>query len=136
MESAEHRILVIDDDPDIHEAVKMILEPQGFKVSCCLTGPSGMAALRAQAPDLLLLDIMLASPAEGFHLAYEIRQDQRLKELPIIVLSAIGKTMGINYAKEIGSEFLPVDRFLEKPFDAIELREAVQSVLNRERATP
>jgi len=134
MESTGQNILLIDDDPYMHEAVKMILEPEGFLVNCCLTGPDGLAAIRKQAPDLLLLDIMLASPSEGFHLAYEIRKDDRSTHIPIIVLSAVGKTMGMSFAKEVGTDYLPVERFLEKPFEASELREAVQQVLAKKGA--
>lgn len=134
MDATGQNILLIDDDPYMHEAVKMILEPEGFHVSCCLTGSDGLDALRKQPPDLLLLDIMLASPSEGFHLAYEIRKDDRSKHIPIIVLSAVGKTMGMSFAKDVGTDYLPVERFMEKPFDAAELREAVHQVLAKKGA--
>jgi DNA-binding response OmpR family regulator len=79
---------------------------------------------------------MLATPSEGFHLAYELRKDDRLKHVPIIILSAIGQATGMNYAREVGSDYLPVDRFLEKPFDARTLREAVSQVLHSQGARP
>lgn len=122
-------ILLIDDDADIHEAVKMILEPGGYKIECALTGPAGLEAARRRKPDLILLDIMLDSPSEGFHLAYELKKDDVLKTVPIIIISSIGKTMGMDYAKELGSEYVPVNMFLDKPFDAATLRGAVQKAL-------
>lgn len=126
--SAAH-VLLIDDDPCIHDAVRMILEPEGYRVTACRTGPEGLAAAEANPPDVVLLDIMLTTPTEGFHLAYQMRKQECLHDVPIIVLSAIGQTMGISISKEAGSEYLPVERFIEKPFDAATLRGAVQAAL-------
>jgi CheY-like chemotaxis protein len=129
MSSGGKHILLIDDDPDMHEAIKLTLESEGYRVTCCLTGPEGMEALRRIKPDLVLLDIMLASPSEGFHLAYEIKKEPALKGIPIIMISAIGKKMGIDYSKEVGSDYIQAEIFLEKPFEAHTLRQAVQRLL-------
>ena len=122
-------ILLIDDDPDFHDAVKAILEADGYRVRCCLTGPDGMEALRADPPDLLLLDIMLSSPTEGFHLAYQIRADEHLSRVPIVMISSIGEKTGMDFAKELGSDYIKADQFIEKPFDAAALRDMVRKVL-------
>ncbi|MCG3126350.1 MAG: Transcriptional regulatory protein CseB [Phycisphaerae bacterium] len=134
MNSPAARILLIDDDPLVHDAVKMILEPEGYQVEGCLTGPAGLEALRARRPDVLLLDIMLAKPSEGFHLVYKLKEYPELREIPIIVLSAIRQSYGFDFAQEVGSEFLPVQRFLEKPIDAATLREAVRQALSEHEA--
>lgn len=126
--AGEH-ILVIDDDPDIHRAMNLMLQPAGYRVTCCSTGPEGLAALEADRPDLLLLDIMLASPSEGCHLAYQLRSDDSLKSIPIIMISAIRQTMGLDFAKELGTDYLPVDRFLEKPLTAAVVLAAVRETL-------
>jgi DNA-binding response OmpR family regulator len=126
---ANQRIVIIDDDPDVREALTMILEPAGYALNCCSTGPEGMAAIRANPPDLILLDIMLSSPSEGFHLAYELRGDDALKTIPIIMISSIGETMGMDYAKELGSEYVPAERFLDKPLTAQTVLSAVSETL-------
>lgn len=123
-------VLLIDDDRDIHNAVRMILEPEGYRVESALTGPAGLEAARKLKPDLILLDVMLASPSEGFHLAYEMKRDEQLAHIPIVILSSIGETMGINYATELGSDYMPADAFVEKPFDPKGLREAVQRAIS------
>jgi len=92
-----------------------------------------MAAIRAHPPDLLILDIMLASPVEGFHLAYELRKDEQLREMPIIMISAIGQTLGMDYAKELGVDSMPAEKFLEKPLSAETVLAAVREVLARGR---
>lgn len=123
-------ILLIEDDADIHDAVKMILEPAGYTVRYESTGPGGLEAMAKTRPDLVLLDIMLETPSEGFHIAYQMKQDDTLKGVPIIMLSAIGKKTGMDYAKELGTDYVPAERFLEKPFDAATLRDAVEAVLS------
>jgi len=127
--SAKINILIIEDDPDMHDVMNAILTSQGYELKSCYTGPDGMAAARERKPDLILLDIMLSSPSEGFHLAYELKRDDVLKDVPIIMISSIGKTMGMDYAKELGSDYVQAERFLNKPFDAQTLREAVAEVL-------
>ena len=130
---ASERIVIIDDDPDVCEALSLILTPQGYKVSTFSSGPAGMAAIRADPPDLLILDIMLASPSEGFHLAHELRGDEQFKRLPIIMISAIGQTMGMDYAKELGIDSMPAEMFLEKPLKAATVLSGVRQTLATSR---
>lgn len=124
----EH-ILLIDDDQDMHEALKMILEPEGFRLTCCLTGPLGLETMHRDPPDLVLLDVMLTTPSEGFHLAYQIKNDDRLKEIPVVMISAIGRTMEMDFAAELGSDYLPVEKFINKPFEAASVLAAVREAL-------
>ena len=135
MAATGSHILLIDDDPVIHDAVKMILEPEGHRVTCCLTGRQGMEMLQRETPDLVLLDVMLASPSEGFDLVYEIRNQKGLGDLPIIMLSAVGQSTGADFARQSGTEFLPVQHFLEKPFTPDALRTAVNKGVYRQEPT-
>ena len=130
-QGAGKRVVLIDDDPDFHSAIRMILEPEGYLVTGYLTGPEGVEALRREPCDLVLLDIMLSSPLEGFYLMDEIRNDSELKKLPVIMISAIGETMGADYAREMGTGLLDADLFLEKPIEAATLRQAVRDVVAR-----
>lgn len=88
-------------------------------------------AVRNDPPDLVLLDIMLSTPTEGFHLAYELQRDDVLREIPIVMLSAISEKTGINFAAETGTEYIPAAAFVCKPFDAQTLIEAVETALLR-----
>ena len=133
MGETSNRILLIDDDLDFHGAVKMILEPLGYQITCAATGPEGIETLRKSPFDLILLDIMLSSPLEGFYLMDEIRRDKALKHIPVIMISAIGQSMGLDYAREMGTGLLEADLFLEKPVQAAQLRQAVADVLARRK---
>ncbi len=130
------RILLIDDDPDIHVAVQMILEPLGHHVDCHQTGQAGLEAIRRAPPDLVLLDIMLAHPSEGLQVACELRRDKYLKEIPLILMSSIGQSIGMEYGREVCPDAMSADMFLEKPFDAKALREAVSWILEQAQKQP
>lgn len=126
MPTEPYRILLIEDDPDMHVAVRAMLPASEFALTACSTGPAGMEAMRRQPPDLLLLDIMLATPSEGFHLCYQMKEDPRLRDVPVIMISAIGRRTGMDYARELGTEYAPAEAFLEKPFDAATLLATVR----------
>lgn len=130
------RILLIDDDPDIHLAVQMILEPLGYMVACYQTGQAGLEAVRRAPPDVVILDIMLTHPSEGLQVACELRRDSRLKSIPLILMSAIGQSIGMEYGREVCPDAMSADMFLEKPFDAKTLREAVSWILAQKAGRP
>lgn len=134
MSPKDQRILVIDDDPDMHEALRLILEPAGFEVTCCATGSAGLAAMRRDPPDLVLLDIMLASPAEGFHLAHEVKCDAQLKAIPVIMISALGDSLEQGFAEETGDDSLAIEAFINKPFQATTILEKVSGVLEKRKS--
>jgi CheY-like chemotaxis protein len=88
-----------------------------------------METMRRRPPDVLLLDIMLADPSEGLRVACEMRHDERLKAIPIIMISAIGEKIGQDYYSEVCPGTASGDLFLEKPFDPVTVREAVSWIL-------
>ncbi len=124
-------VVLIEDDTDMHDVIRMMLEPVGYTLTCCTTGKEGVDTARREKPDIILLDIMLSSPTEGFHLAYEMRKDEVLKDTPIIIISSIGQKMGMDFAQELGSDYVPVELFLEKPLDTQQLRDSVEQVLKQ-----
>ena len=128
-------ILFIDDDLDMHLAIRAILGRDDYDVTCCRTGGEGMEQMRRVKPDLLLLDIMLAQPTEGIQVACQMRQDSRLKDIPIIFISAVGESCGSEYAQEVCPVALEADMFLDKPLEAATVREAVQWVLQQKKKT-
>jgi DNA-binding response OmpR family regulator len=123
--TAGARILLIDDDRHMHEAVRLILEPLGYEVHCFTTVPDGQAHLEQSGADLLLLDIMLSTPTEGLEFRQQLRQNQHYDNLRIIMFSSVAAPSGQIYAQELGDDRIDSDMFLEKPLDARTLREAV-----------
>ena len=108
-------ILVIDDDIDLVEIIRMTLEREGFAVVDAQTGERGLALARATPPDLILLDVMMGQLDEGFHTAYALRQDPRTAEVPLLMLTAVTDRTGFEFDPDRDADFLPVDEFVQKP---------------------
>ena len=81
-------ILVVDDDPDIVATSRIILEGNGYEVQTASNGKEAKDLLSRCKPDLMLLDVMMASDTEGFDLAFQLKGDAQFKDLPIILLTA------------------------------------------------
>ena len=119
------RILVVDDDPDIRFAVSLCLRKEGYDVQTAATRSEGMAALKSDRPDLLILDVMMEQPDDGIAMAQELRRTGQ--SLPIVMLTSVGKVTGMHFDKD--SELVPVDAFFEKPVRPEELLHKVQELL-------
>ena len=119
------RILLIEDDRDIVELVKYNLSRDGFDVVAVGDGASGLAQLRKSPPDLLILDLMLPK-LPGLEVCKEIRRDQKLNRLPILILSARGEEADRVLGLELGA-----DDYVTKPFSPRELLARVRALLRR-----
>ena len=122
------KILVVDDDPDIVEGVKLFLEKEGHELASAMNREEGMALVEGFEPDLLILDVMMEQPDDGIAMAQELRrQDFRA---PILMLTSIGKATGMQYDKD--GEMVPVDAFQEKPVAPDKLVKLVNQLLSQE----
>ncbi len=117
-----NKILVIDDDLNICEILKMYLENDGYEVKCANDGAEGVDAFKIFEPDLVLLDIMMPKK-DGWQVCREIREQSGK---PIIMLSAKGEM----FDKVLGLE-LGADDFIVKPFDMKEVAARIKAVLRR-----
>ena len=119
------RILIIEDDRDIVELVRYNLANEGFQVSAASDGSIGLAQVRKSPPDLLLLDLMLPK-LSGLEICKEIRRDETLNRLPILMLTARGDEADRVVGLEIGA-----DDYVTKPFSPRELVARVKALLRR-----
>ncbi len=120
------KVLIIDDDFDLVEAMRITLEAAGFDVIDAQDGEKGLEKLRKESPDLVLLDVMMSSMDEGFHVAYKIREETAIKDTPIVMLTAVGNQTGFQFDPGKDADFLPVDAFLEKPVNPGKLVDVVR----------
>ncbi len=111
------RILVVDDDPDLREATEIILSGMGYEVLQASSAAEARKKLQAEKVDLVLLDVMMETETEGFHLVYKLREDSRFKNLPIIMLTCIEEKTGEMLDPDKAGDFLPVQAFMRKPLD-------------------
>ena len=119
------KILVVDDDPDVVEAVTAFLERSGFEVRSAGSRKEGMNAVRRESPDLIILDVMMEEPDDGFALAQELRRDGFTK--PILMLTSIGRVTGMSYGADPSA--VPVDDVVEKPVAPQVLVDKVKALL-------
>ena len=119
------KVLIIDDDFDLVEAMRITLEAAGFEVIDAQDGERGLEKIRSEAPDLVLLDVMMSYMDEGFHVAYKIRQEPEIQDTPIVMLTAVGNQTGFQFDPGKDADFLPVDAFLEKPVNPKKLVDVV-----------
>lgn len=126
------KILIIDDDPDIVESTKVVLESKGYKVISAPGGKEGLDKTRQENPDLIILDIMMEKGDTGFDVCRELKKDQTYKHIPILMLTAIKEKTGMDFKKEAGDEvWLPVDDYVEKPLKPDELLSKVEILLKK-----
>jgi two-component system phosphate regulon response regulator PhoB len=122
---ARERILLIEDEPDIAEVLQYNLEKEGFAVELAHRGDSGLEALRRQAPDLILLDLMLPG-VDGLELTRLLKRDPATSKLPIVMLTARGEELDRIVGLELGA-----DDYISKPFSPREVVLRVKAVLRR-----
>jgi CheY-like chemotaxis protein len=126
---AARTILIIDDDPDYIEAMQALLEAKGFIVLSADNGQDGFERAKAQKPDLLLLDVMMAEQTEGFDLARKMKAEPATNLIPIILITGIRKELNLPYGFEPDEEFLPVKAVLEKPIHPDTLLKKIGEIL-------
>ncbi len=119
------KILLVDDDPNIRQLVKLYLEKEGFDVSEAARGDEAVKAFKASPPNLMLLDLMLPG-MDGWQVCREVR---KVSNIPIIMLTAKDET----FDKVLGLE-LGADDYVVKPFDTKELVARIKAVIRRYQA--
>jgi CheY-like chemotaxis protein len=126
---AKKTVIVIDDDPDVLEATKVILEGAGFAVVTAPTGQEGLSRVREGGIDCVILDVMMAKDTEGFQVAQDLKADGKTARIPIIMLTSVSKKTGFEFSPATDKDFMPVELFLEKPVDPKRLVQAVTGAI-------
>ena len=126
------KILVVDDDPDILEAISLILEAHGYQVVTARDGIDGLHQIKEEKPDLMILDLMMPK-LDGFGVCKELKDPRWSKyaRMPIIILSSVRQDASKRrYELETGVQ-LDVDDYVEKPIEHNILLERVEKVLRK-----
>ena len=128
------KILIIDDDPDILDATTMILESQNYQVVTARDGIEGLAVLKAENPDLMILDLMMPK-MDGFDVCKELQDPRwsKYKGTPILILTSVREEASRRrYELETGLE-LDVDDYIEKPMSPDLLIIRVRTLINKKK---
>jgi len=123
-------ILIVDDDHNIVESMRIVLESQGYKVEAQYDDNDIVAHVKKINPDCIFLDVIFPEDdGAGFRMAREIRSEDSIKAIPLVMLSAVnekGIYAGTFSNRDRDQEWLPVDEFIEKPMEPSALIEIVK----------
>jgi DNA-binding response OmpR family regulator len=135
---ANEKILIIDDDDDLVHALRLPLEAAGYAVTRAANGNEGLQKIKEVKPDLIILDVMMDTTTEGFHISLTLRSPDHRSEykeysrIPILMLTSIHSTTTLRFGPD--KEYLPVDAFIEKPIEPAELLKKVREHLAKKSA--
>lgn len=127
------KLLVIDDDPDIRDVLSVFLQAEGFEVITAVDGLEGLEMIKAETPDLIVLDLMMPQ-VDGFDVCNTLRDPRwaRWSKIPIVVLTSVREEASRKrYELETGMR-MDVDDYVEKPLDPDVLLERVRNILARQ----
>jgi CheY-like chemotaxis protein len=122
--SGEH-VLVIDDSPTITKVVQLVLTKAGYRVSTAADGEQGLVAVRANRPDLILLDFVMPR-MNGYQFCRELTADAKLRDIPVILMSAKGDQVGERFVKVMG-----IVDYITKPFSPEAITAVVQHTIGK-----
>jgi CheY-like chemotaxis protein len=130
---AAKKILVVDDDPDTVEVIRMTLESADYEVISAPNGEAGLKRVVEDKPDLIVLDVMMDTTTAGFQFSLTLRSPEAdspyadYRDIPIMMLTAIHTTTPLRFGPD--NDYLPVDDFVEKPISPEGLLEKVAQLL-------
>ena len=114
-------VLVIDDSPTITKVVQLVLTKAGYRVQTAVDGEQGLASVRADRPDLILLDFVMPK-MNGYQVCRALGESETLKEVPVVLMSAKGDQVGERFVKVMG-----IVDYITKPFSPEALVRAVRT---------
>ena len=118
-------VLVVDDDPDLVEMVSLKLESKGFRVAAAYDGVEAWEKIKAEKPDLMILDVMMPRK-DGYKVCDEVKHDPKYQDIKIILLTAVGSAVtSTSYTHKDGMTTL-ADDYCPKPIDLDKLMELVE----------
>ncbi|QQS36472.1 MAG: response regulator [Ignavibacteriales bacterium] len=119
------KVAIIDDDPDILDASSLVLLSKGYEVVTTSNPDDGYKIIKEQSPDIIILDVMMNEPDDGFFLAQKLRREKI--SIPILMYTSVSKALGLEFG---AGEMVPVDDFVEKPISPETLIEKVEKLLH------
>ena len=126
---SKKRILIVDDDQDYGDALRIVLENNGYEVNHVLNIRDGQKALEGEKPDLIILDVMMDRHTDGFDLCYNLKHDEACRAIPIMMVTAVTEKTGFKFSPETDGEYLEADAYVAKPIPVAELLSRVNKMI-------
>jgi CheY-like chemotaxis protein len=125
--SSAKTVLLVDDDADFVEMNRTLLQERGYVVRVAYSGRQCLEEVTARRPDLIILDMVMERPSDGFDISRELRNSAYTKAIPLVMITSVNDS--IPFRVEPDSTWLPVDTLLEKPVDPQLLLAVVERAL-------
>jgi two-component system alkaline phosphatase synthesis response regulator PhoP len=129
--SKKTKILLVDNDVDFIDLNKAVLENNGFEVVIAYSGAEGLDRVRFEQPDLIVLDLMMEKHDTGFGFARAIKADPTTKDIPILMLTAVGSETGMDFSQELDGYWMKTDDYANKPLLPEDLVKKINELLAR-----
>jgi len=127
------KIMVVDDDPGIRDSLQTVLESCQYTVITAADRTEGMDKIKAEKPDLLILDIMMSSWLDGLDMSKKLKKDPEFSDMPIVMLTGVrGKTGFDLRPRDDGPDWCSVDAYLDKPVAPGVLLAEVKRLLSKD----
>ncbi len=126
----DKKILLVDDDYDVREYMRVILETKNYKTLQAENIRDAESILNNENIDLIILDVMMEKDSDGFTFAQKIKSDDKYKSIPIIMVTSVNEKTGFKFDKDSDGAFLPVDAFIEKPVNAEKILAEIDKLIN------
>ena len=125
------KIVLVDDNEDYLFTMETFLKKNDFEVLSAKNGEDGIALIKKELPDLVLLDVMMESLFSGFEVCRTIRTDPATKEIPIIGISAMGEALDVEFDQWRDHQYFSPNLFIEKPVDKENLISVMKEVMQK-----
>jgi CheY-like chemotaxis protein len=129
--SKKAKILLVDNDVDFVDLNKAVLENNGYEVVTAFSAREGLDAVRAELPDLIVLDLMMEKHDAGFAFAKQVKADPLFKKIPILMLTSVAEVTGFGFSQKLDGYWMKTDDYAEKPIMPELLLQKVQQLLER-----
>jgi DNA-binding response OmpR family regulator len=129
--SKKTKILLVDNDVDFIDLNKAVLENNGFDVLVAYSGSEGLDRVRFEQPDLIVLDLMMEKHDTGFGFAKAMKADPTSKNIPILMLTAVGSETGMDFSQELDGYWMKTDDYANKPLLPEDLVKKINELLAR-----
>ncbi len=125
----KYKILVVEDDIDVLETRKIVLEHNDYDVATATNIKVAKELLESEKIDLIILDVMMEKDSDGFVFAQDVKNNETFKHIPIIMATAVNQRTKFKFDIEKDGDFLPVEKFMEKPIDPDDLIVTIRGLL-------
>jgi two-component system alkaline phosphatase synthesis response regulator PhoP len=124
------KILLVDDDPDLVEAVSTILESKGYAVAAAYGGVEGLKKVKTENPDLIVLDVMMPDK-DGYEVCKELKADKKYRSIPVLLLTAVVSNIPTTkYTHQMGKD-MEADDYMDKPVEPDELVKRIEVLISK-----